>query len=51
MNKPVEKPLKTIMTTIQITYPLVNCYITVEAMAVETIDLPSNSMVIFQFVM
>ena len=51
MNKPGEKQFKTIISIIQITYPLVNCYITVEAMAVEIIDLPINSMVIFQFVM
>ena len=32
-------------------YHLVNVYIAIEAMAIEIVDLPINSMVVFQFVM
>ena len=35
----------------QIWYPLVICYITNWKMAIEIVDLPINSMVIFQFAM
>ena len=34
-----------------IRYPLVICYIAMEAMAIEIVSFPINSMVIFEFVM
>ena len=34
-----------------IRYPLVICYIAMEAMAIEIVSFPTNSMVIFEFVM